>query len=130
MARRSSRNRSGQRDAFDIANDVVDPLNIPLPPRLPRVPAFTLDDLAHLDEVQDYRRYDPTGRDALTFGGSPAPSRRVAPGRHFSPFIAFDQPSTAIVCHRRKTRREVLFAKRKRRGRGRRKRSLWSNIRC
>lgn len=55
----------------------------------------------------------------------PAPSR--------VPYqIAFSAPAETLVCVRRKTRREVIFAK-KRNGRGGQRRakwSLWSKTKC
>lgn len=91
-------------------------------------------------EVEDYRLFTPDAvrvskssrRRSVRIQLAPASAGRTS-GRPFSDVQAlmFRAPKFALVCVRRKQRKEVLFAsgkggKRTRRGR----RSFWSDVRC
>lgn len=133
MARRS-RNHTTEEERDDplIAN-----LLAPIAPAPLLSPSYSPShDL--LTEIEDRRSFHPDAffRSALdTEGRNVNPKARHKPGP-FSriDFPAFDTPSRQVaVCIRRKTRREVIFAKKKR-GKGararRRRRNYYSNIRC
>lgn len=121
--------RGRQRDTSDIASsELLAPPELNLKPiRLLPSPIESV-----LDQVQDTRRYSPDRvASAFTVFGTPAPHRKVV-GKNFAR-IGFDTPATAIVCVRRKKRREVLFAKRRRgKGSGARRRRMteWSKFKC
>lgn len=136
MARR---NRTPQRDASALdQSSLTDPLLRELSPFEEALPPL-------LNEISDARLWhpDPPGRRSLSTRSAPTtfelvdrqPSpRQVARGlRVFSQtkaVLAFEQPDQAIHCVRRKTRREVLFAKRGLNGRAKRRRHWHSNVRC
>lgn len=92
----------------------------------------------HLRLVEDRRYFHPMGpaRPASAFTRSS--SRVVVPkwstvgAAGVTAKLAFNSPSSVLVCVRRKSRREVLFAKGKggRRGQRRPKRNIWSSIKC
>lgn len=104
--------------------------------------------LPDLTEISDRRLWhpDPPARPSMMLDGrpstrlvledrTPTPRQRAAGYRQFSQtkaVLAFSDPDNTIVCVRRKSRREVLFAKRYRgRGRGRPRRMQWfSKVRC
>jgi len=88
--------------------------------------------------VEDRRQWHPDGpRRAATAFNRFAP-RLIVPkwaalgGAAVTSKIAFSDPSSVAICIRRKTRREVIFAKRKsgRRGQRRLKRNWFSKIHC
>lgn len=121
-----------QRDLSTIANRprLLDTIQYPFK-------AFSL------TPVEDRRTYHPDGpfRPARTFRGTPASvsgSRKLdhrAKSRSFrnlSSVINFQVPSSVLICVRRKSRREVLFARKKtRRGsRSGRSRNWFSSISC
>lgn len=106
----------------------------------PSLPARVISPLPSPPElVEDRRSYHPLGmfRPARSFGGLPSPvvikkAPKARPGR-FLPFgLSFAQPDKVALCVRRKTRREVLFAKGKGGGgRRRRPRKNWfSKVSC
>lgn len=126
MARGTS--KRGQRDTSDIASieELLSPSNL-LPPLVsPVVPSFPL------TEVEDGRAFNPDGRfrSPLAYSGG-ASSHKAVSGRSFQK-IGFDNPDQTIVCARRRSRREVIFAKNlSRRGRGgSRRRNYWSDVKC
>lgn len=95
------------RDTFAIATRPA----LVLQPTLP-VPVFLL---------EDRRAYHPDGRYRAPAASPKSAARIVAkPARSFgghykfrkygSPSIGFSRPSGVAICHKRKTRREVLFA--------------------
>lgn len=124
----------GERDAFDIANEPL--LDFPLV--FPSLPGGL--------EFEDRRTWhpEPDTRPALSFDGEHHQlevARRVRPGGRPggrlvagfpSPIVAFKTPSRVLICVRRKSRREVLFAyRRTRRGAGgRRRRNSYSLVSC
>lgn len=120
----------GQRDALDSSlAELLAPLELPaiVSPYLPS-------EYSSWAEIEDRRVFDPERafRPALSFSGNQAPSRRIpATDRRWST-IGFDRPDSALICARRKSRREVIFAKRRhRRGRGgSRRRNWYSDVRC
>lgn len=145
MAKNRHRNR--QRDVLNrIANDrpasFLDDLD-----QLSLLANYPSDVRSPLQEVEDRREYHPMGDDAPV--RSPrrwavssvvpnATSGRTSGGVRpylFSPpvQIGFKAPAGVLVCQRRGTRREVLFAFR-RHGKGSRarfrRRSQFSNTRC
>lgn len=64
-------------------------------------------------------------------GGSVLRAPAVTSNRWAPEAFRFAQPDNTLVCIRRKSRREVLFAKRKRgRGGSRRRRTPYSDVRC
>lgn len=88
-----------------------------------------------LTEVQDFRLHHPSpawSQPAKTVKGT----RSTIGANTLSPKltgIRFNNPKEVLICVRRKSRREVLFAKRKtRKGAGarRHKRNRWSEIQC
>lgn len=134
MARRRGNIQGDNATPLSVASidDLLSPLNIqsnveplgslsPLPARSEWV------------EIEDRRVFDPSGdfRSADDFGGIPAPARRIPRADRRWASVGFDRPREVLVCARRKERREVLFAKGKRGGRGgRRRHNWWSKIRC
>lgn len=107
--------------------------------RSTRVPLGTLPTV-RLTQIQDLRAFDPEpelspardilGRIASVTGTTPKKQTR---GRSRVPFqLAFKAPKQTLVCIRRKTRKQVLFAKRKT-GKGGQRRarwSKWSSVKC
>lgn len=97
-----------------------------------------------LSQVEDFRKFDfePATRPARLFSGAPAKfsvsatpiKKSRAPGRQAKQRVqmAFTAPRETIVCIRRSTRKEVLFAKKKTGKRGQRKArwSAWSRYKC
>lgn len=126
MARRG-RARSIQRDAADIANDPLALLDTPLlSPELE--PVSRLDEFDPLDIPHDRRQF--TFGEPEVYRLVTAPSVRQVT-RRIDPKISFGDPATVAICVRRKQRREVLFAKRRMRGRGGARRRHWySNVKC
>lgn len=129
MAKGKSKNRSG-RDTSVIAN-----LRLHRPTVTPASMVFS--------DIEDRRYFHPEQgfRPALSFSGKPHrivvadPVRTVAPGKSIKVYkqtrgtLTFAAPKKVLICHRRKTRREVLFAKRLGRG-GRGRRNWYSSISC
>lgn len=130
MARRSRRDDA---DTNDIASDPISSLLSPTAMPSPII-RDAFEDLQVLSEIEDLRSFNPDPyRIPSAFTGLPAPitERRSTPlGRPVYP--AFAQSQHAVVCARRKTRREVMFAKKsyRRRGRGGGRRKLWSEFKC
>lgn len=96
--------------------------------------------LQPLNLIDDRRSYhpEPATRPARLFSGAVASVKATITPKHVSgksrvPVqIAFTAPDQTLVCVRRKTRKQVLFAKRKTGKAGQRKpkRNMWSNVRC
>lgn len=134
MARRGNSNR-GQRDALDPS---LAELLAPVRPLPELTFSQVLTDVGRSwTEVEDTRRFDPerSFRSPLAFSGGQASARSVrgSTARVVGPHIGFDQPQEVVRCARRKSRREVIFAKRKfRKGAGARRRrfNFWSLVRC
>lgn len=123
MAARRS-NRGSSADASDVANadDLIDALLEPI--GVPVSPVSRIDEFS-FDTIPFDRRFFHFGepeRYSLTVGSS---SRARFP----SSTIAFADPSTVAICVRRKMRREVMIAS-GRRGRGGRRRTWRSDIKC
>lgn len=140
-----------QRVTFDptLDSDLDDLLSDPVSPLSPINP---LDRAIDLVGAQDLRRFDPTdavpldlvGRQATT-GRDPVqlvgrtrefmenPDRMLKAVRQVAP-NRFTDPALAVECHRRKERREVMFAQPERRRRkgsgGSRRRDEFSDIKC
>lgn len=155
MARRGGRsNTSGyvRRSAISpvIASSAATPFNIPFAPRLSLVP---VEDLRRYHPLGPARSVKVTSGHAVgpvVVGNKPRIRGRYimentssgvsrwlgassAKTSHYGKLpsqLAFAVPGKTIVCVRRKRRREVLFAKRKAHGAGRRRRNQWSNIAC
>lgn len=129
----ATKRRSGevQRDTFDLSLDdpaLLDPIQSVLIPE---------PSLAPLVEITDGRTWSPPGYSQtapMSVSGAPVgfqkklpPSGLPAPNKQ-----SFADARQAVVCVRRKQRREVLFAKR-RTGRGARSRkrfNQWSDVGC
>lgn len=140
-----ARSRSGKRDTNDIASG--DPLlaltALPVSrPRAVLIPTEVLaQELQHLHEIEDFRNWHPdVQRPLLTPEGRRSPARLRDPmGKHrrfpsqTKAIRVFSHPNplrTAIVCAKRKVRKEVLHAlglKRRGKGGGHKPRS---NIKC
>lgn len=134
MARgRSSR---GQRDDnFPSLAELLAPSFDPIQPARPLRYTVHVPHTSLWPEVDDARTYSPEGRyrDTRAFSGGTAPTRSVPQGpRRLPSTIGFDAPREALVCARRKNRREVIFALRKRKkGAGSsRRRNFWSDYKC
>lgn len=93
--------------------------------------------LGPLSEVEDRRTFHPLDdfRPAMEIGGTRTGPRQVK--KSFKPQLPFGLqfavPEKTVVCVRRKTRREVIFAKRKQgggRGRKRPTKNWFSKIGC
>lgn len=122
----------GSADAFAVAN-----------PRLlsPLSPLSVNDPL---NEIEDQRSYHPQGRNRTPLYATGvfkvkdrSPSRRQAQygfrvRSQTKGVLAFANPSNVVLCVRRKTRREVLFAKRRNGAGGRRprRRNWTTQISC
>lgn len=123
------------RDVRDALSDVaIDPLLdaglMPGPFKIPRPEPFNPYDFNPLSEVTDGRFFSPTAPDnPRRIDGTAA---RISPVPHRMEGIRFEQPEAVARCVRRKTRREVIFAKRKhRKGAGSRRRyNFWSTVKC
>lgn len=92
---------------------------------------------APLRLIEDRRTYHPLGPDrpARQVSGHPSKPLQVKPSKKFRlpPQLGFSDPTRVVVCVRRKTRKEVLFALKKMGAgkRRRRPRRNWlSNIEC
>lgn len=134
MGRRGSSDR-GQRD--DISPS-LDALLAPIEPVRPlRVTQLFYQPMEGLNEIEDGRRFAPYDVSPRDVSGTGASVRSAAVSRvrpEIPPAgIAFSHPEHVVRCVRRKTRREVIFALKKR-GKGagarRRRRNYWSNVRC
>lgn len=128
-----ARARRRSADASDIANS-LDPLDDELLRDIssPVVPSSVV--LSRLDEfvgpsIPFDRRLFSFGAEAdrfrITSGAVQDPRRSLSQDR-----VAFATPDTVGICVRRKERREVLFAKRRFGGSGRRRRTWRSDIKC
>lgn len=144
--RRKSSNKSTQRDDTDIATDSEVLRKFITTPK-PYAPVFT--EPLHLPTF-DNRLFHPdpitrpiseprsSSRLVIPSSGAVSPQRSVQDrlgNRRIGTLphqVAFAQPKQVSVCVRRKTRREVLFAKqRTRKGSGaRRTRNEWSDVKC
>ena len=63
-----------------------------------------------LSEVEDYREYHPSVRTPRVISGRPATSTVRRSEEKYRDVRYFDNPRHTLICHRRKTRREVLHA--------------------
>lgn len=136
MARRS---RGRNADTTDIANstqvDLFTELLRPVEPSYPevsRIDEFLGSEVPYDGRAFSFGELEPF---SLTEVHPPSPSSTagsVAPARRSlsTSTMAFRQPETVAVCHRRQTRREVLFAKGRTNGRRRRRRSWSSSYKC
>lgn len=120
------------RDAFsDVAIDpLLDAGLMPGPFKIPRPEPFNPYDFTPLTDVTDGRRFTPTPQDSpRRIDGTKA---RLSPVPAQMGAVRFDDSASVAACVRRKTRREVIFAKRKhRKGAGSRRRyNFWSKVRC
>lgn len=124
MAKGKHRNRTGQRD--------LSTRSLTVPVAAPPIKPVTL------ALIEDRRTFHPARylRGAQTLGGKfnaevvarPAKLTRSVPAH-----IGFRAPARVVLCVRRRQRKEVLFALRKtRKGAGarRRRRNIWSGVRC
>lgn len=127
--------RSIQRDLSTIANR---------PSRLLDAIQYSTSPASYFPSVEDRRTFHPLGpfRPARTTGGRRASVSSSASGldrraksrafRNLISTIKFAAPRDVLICVRRKSRREVLFARKKtRRGSGAPKNRNWySSISC
>lgn len=133
MASAYRKRQRRSRDAYAIATNPYLSLYRPLALSLVRLPPPVS------SPYSDLRRYNPTARVSAPFSFRRYASRlvdRPKAGRPLSaklsrPVVAFAAPEHVMICHRRKTRREVLLAK----GRGgagnrRPRRNEWSDVSC
>lgn len=140
--------RRAQRDSNEVANPIIDPLEVAAPSLMPS--PITLSP-ADIIGITDNRLFNPEGAfSAPSFiggsivdsvpGSNPASVIPVGDVGHNAPGrlpgvtrFGFVDPQRVTECHRRQTRREVLFA-RKRTGKGgrarHRRRTPWSDVRC
>lgn len=131
-----------RRDADPIEDASDEVLSTPTLPVAP-ISFDQFRDVDSLTELEDRRRFHPEAarmRSPLSFSGLPATiGERHAPSTNRSTYPAISPPvrtirtdEFAVVCARRRQRREVMFAKRlhKRRGRGGGRRNYWSEIKC
>lgn len=135
MMAKGKSHRSGTREPTDSLT-----LRVALPPQKARANR-------NLSLIEDFRKFDfePATRPARLLSGAPARfsvgvgnPKRSGPGkfRKVNPSgpvrLSFTAPRDTIVCVRRSTRKEVLFAKNKTGKRGQRKprRTPWSNYKC
>lgn len=141
----SGRNSDQQGDSWsDFESEMLGPRG-PSPPAALRPPARSA-------LIDDRRRWDPGdtprdafGRQARVVMSPKAASKtrqqsdvnRKQRRTYVPPFLlrevaSFSDPRRVMVCLRRKTRREVLFAKSKtgKGARSRKRRNQWSNVRC
>ena len=138
MARRRSGSTSGK--ASSGPSRRIPPVSLPTF-RSPLPDLHALDQLrAMVRAMEDRRRFHPL-RTLRPAGALKRSSRRIAvtpstsnlAGRFPSPGLSFAVPRDVAICVRRKTRREVLFALKKR-GKGsgakRRRRNHFSQIGC
>lgn len=142
----TGRNRGNSDDAQqDFENELLGPVAGPSPPAALRPPARSA-------LIDDRRRWDPgdTPRDAygrqarvvMSPKASPKPRQQAGvkvksprpyrPGALFREAESFSAPRSVMICVRRKSRREVLFALRKtgKGARSRKRRNEWSNVKC
>lgn len=124
--------RRGSKSSTPIADAVF--LSRPLTGRLISNSPKAFDPLT---EVEDRRTYHPLDafRPAMDIGGTQTTQRVVKKSfKRQLPFgLSFGVPETTAICVRRKTRKEVLFAKRKTgKGKSRRRptRNWFSKIGC
>lgn len=107
------------------------------PPPLPRLSLTALDQArALVRSIEDRRTWHPAGP-IRPAGAVSRGSRRIVQGKSVPGFfppnnLRFSVPRDVAMCVRRKSRREVMFAKRKtRKGAGAsRRRSWFSKIGC
>lgn len=92
---------------------------------------------AVLRQIEDRRRFSfDRFKPAKTFGGTLAKTAmRSAPTKRKMPVgLSFADPKKVVICHRRQTRKEVIFARGSGGGSGKRKRNVkrnnYSNISC
>lgn len=139
MARRSRRS-SQQRDASPITSPDLGLLVTPRPwvplPSLPSAPDLELEDRRRFSfESPQVAIRSPGVRSRIRMApvGRPAgKTRQRASNAIPREMPTFGSPGQVMVCVRRKSRREVLFALRRtgKGGRARRRRSEFSNVRC
>jgi len=84
--------------------------------------------------LQDRRKYDPTTRTQKPAARTRSATRYTIPTStpYLSSRYGFSRPQDVSICVRRKTRKEVLFAKRKTKAgaRSRRHYNRWSEVKC
>lgn len=145
-----TRSRSGKRDTSDITSDPLLSLTAPIRPSPIYTPTQVLAmELQSLQEVEDRRTWHPAQelRPLLTAAGRRAVQKTrnqfdfTRPLRTVYGIVSSPNPlNTALVCARRKARREVLHAlrqfdpthhfRKKRRGKGGGYYKPRSKIRC
>lgn len=124
-----------------VGGGIVPPAGFFSRPKLPSVPPRLSSPSfrSFVSSLEDRRQWYPTSRPAAALPRSAArlvvsSQSQVFPGSNFlSDRISFAVPPGVSICAKRKTRREVMFAKRQTRkgaGAGRRRRNEFSNIGC
>lgn len=142
MAKKHDRHNNTKRDASDIATDSeVLRTFIKKSSVVPR-PLLTLIPPKDLRPIQDRRTWSPTRHTSAASIDRPHHKLRLPvragkaqlsrPHGHLASQIGFDQPRKVLICIRRKTRKQVLFAKRRTRkgSRSRKHRNYFSEIQC
>ena len=132
MARRNRREEDLERDDDPIASLLLEG-PAPGPALTPTTWRTAVSD--PLADLQDFRTFHPDQvyRDPLLTSGLPATTKQTRPRtRSLVTQTTFDAPRDVAICVRRKSRREVIFAKRKAGAgaRARRRRNYWSNVKC
>lgn len=128
MARRNNKSPdSGQRDLYNL---ITRPVRLAAPLRLSSIVSPLVEDRRLFNPLGDYR--PPLSTVGTRVSLTPA-IPKASPKRSTVPVgIAFSQPEEVNICRRRKTRREVIFAKKLQRkgASGSRRRNMWSDVSC
>lgn len=90
-----------------------------------------------VSSLEDRRRWEPSvtraprsvSREARRIVAVAPTSSEIRRGFSFPDRVGFKVPYLVSICAKRKTRKEVMIAKR-RKGRGGAKRNVWSDVQC
>lgn len=126
MGKNKSRNRSDERESIgSLTSNVARPSHT-RPKALTQIQDRRLTNL--VDPLSYLPALDLVG--AVASIGVADPQRST--GKRRSPQLRFDAPAETLVCIRRHTRKEVLFAKKKtgKGGRSKKRFNAYSKVRC
>lgn len=139
MARRRNRNKDhhDERETIDFATPVLRPPKKPVQFVNPTV-YVPRSVKPKLNQIDDRRTFHPQklSRPAKLVSGAPhrlkIKTGTRTPKSALPHSVGFSAPAKVLICIRRKTRKQVLFAlKRTRKGSGSRKtRNYWSDVKC